>query len=143
MTSTTDGTKDGPALYGAGGGWNETELAWSNRPSHNATAADDIAGIPKGTVAEYNATSLVNGNGALNMALISTYNDNVDFGSREHADTAVRPQLIVTFDTASSDTTPPVGAGHTDRRRTEPQPGEPVLGRGERQRRRDRIRGPA
>ena len=52
MTSTTDGTKDGPALYGAGGGWSETELAWSNRPSHDATAADDIAAIPKGTVAE-------------------------------------------------------------------------------------------
>ena len=93
MTSTTDGTKDGPALYGAGGGWSETGLAWSNRPSHDATAAHDIAAIPKGTVADYNATSLVNGNGALNLALISTYNDNVDFGSRELADTAKRPQL--------------------------------------------------
>ncbi len=111
MTSTTDGTKDGPALYGAGGGWNETELAWSNRPSHDATAADDLAGIPKGTVAEYDATSLVNGNGSINMALISTYNDNVDFGSREHADTNVRPQLIVTFDTANNDTTPPTAPG--------------------------------
>ena len=39
-------------------------------------------------MADYNATSLVNGNGALNMALISTFNDNVDFGSREHTDTA-------------------------------------------------------
>ena len=57
----------------------------------------------------------MNGNGAINMALISTYNDNVDFGSREHTDTNVRPQLIVTFDTSSSDTTPPVGAGHADR----------------------------
>ena len=72
MTSTTDGTKDGPALYGAGGGWSETGLAWSNRPSHDATAAHDIAAIPKGTVADYNATSLVNGNGTLNLALIST-----------------------------------------------------------------------
>jgi chitodextrinase len=111
MTSTTDGTKDGPALYGAGGGWNETELAWSNRPSHNATAAHDIGAIPKGTVAQYNATSLVNANGTLNLALISTYNDNVDFGSREHTDTAVRPQLVVTFDTSSSDTTPPSAPG--------------------------------
>jgi glucose/arabinose dehydrogenase/chitodextrinase len=111
MTSTTDGTKDGPALYGAGGGWNETELAWSNRPSHNASPADDIAAIPKGTVANYNATSLVNANGTLNLALISTFNDNVDLGSREHADTAVRPQLIVTFDTSSSDTTAPSAPG--------------------------------
>ena len=111
LTSTTDGTKDGPALYGAGGGWNETELAWSNRPSHDAAAADDIVAIPKGTVADYNARSLVNGNGTINMALISTYNDNVDFGSREHTDANVRPQLIVTFDTSSSDTTPPSAPG--------------------------------
>src|SRR6185295_9474824 len=111
MTSTTDGTKDGPALYGAGGGWNETELAWSNRPSHNATAADDIVAIPKGSVANYNATSLVQGNGALNLALISTFNDNVDFGSREHADPTLRPQLIVTFDSNSTDTTPPSSPG--------------------------------
>ena len=111
MTSTTDGTKDGPALYGAGGGWNETELAWSNKPSHDASPADDLPGIPKGTVAEYDATSLVTGNGMLNLALISTFNDNVDFGSREHADEAKRPQLIVTYDTASSDTTPPSAPG--------------------------------
>ena len=52
MQSTTDGTKNGPALYGAGGGWNETELAWSNRPSHDASAADDLGAIPKGTVAD-------------------------------------------------------------------------------------------
>ena len=107
MTSTLDGTKDGPALHGAGGGWNETELAWSNRPSHDASAADDVAAIPKGTVATYDATSLVNGNGTVNMALISTFNDNVDFGSREHGDESKRPQLIVTFDTDSGDTTPP------------------------------------
>jgi chitodextrinase len=111
MTSTTDGTKDGPALYGAGGGWNETELAWSNRPSHDATATDDVLGIPKGTVAEYDATSLVNANGTLNLALISAFNDNVDFGSREHGDESKRPQLIVTYDTASSDATPPSAPG--------------------------------
>ena len=111
MTSTTDGSKDGPALYGAGGGWNETELAWNNRPSHDAAAADDVGGIPKGTVAEYDATSLVNGNGLVNMALISTFNDNVDFGSREHADTTKRPQLTVTFDSANNDTTPPSAPG--------------------------------
>ncbi len=111
MTSTTDGSKDGPALYGSGGGWNETELAWTNRPSHSAQAADDIAAIPKGTIANYNAKSLVNGNGLVNMALISTYNDNVDFGSREAPDTAVRPQLTVTFDASTNDAVPPSAPG--------------------------------
>ena len=35
----------------------------------------------------------------------------MDFGSREFADTTKRPQLIVTFDTSSSDTTPPSAPG--------------------------------
>jgi glucose/arabinose dehydrogenase len=107
MQSTTDGTKNGPALYGAGGGWNETELAWSNRPSHDATPAHDYGAIPKGTVAMYDAQPLVNGNGLLNMALISDYNDSVDFGSREHTDVTARPQLIITFDSSNNDLEPP------------------------------------
>ena len=143
MTSTTDGTKDGPALYGAGGGWSETGLAWSNRPSHDATAAHDIAAIPKGTVADYNASSLVNGNGTLNLALISTYNDNVDFGSRELADDgeAAAADRHVRHVQLGHDGS--LCAGHPQRRGADPQPGGPVLGRGERQRRRDRIRDPA
>jgi hypothetical protein len=111
MQSTTDGTKNGPALHGAGGGWNETELAWSNRPSHDATAAHDYGAIPKGTVATYNAESLVNGNGLVNMALISDFNDSVDFGSREHTDVASRPQLIVTFDSSVTDSQAPTAPG--------------------------------
>ena len=107
MQSTTDGTKNGPALYGAGGGWNETELAWSNRPSHDASPAHDYGAIPKGTVAMYDASSLVNGNGLVNLAFISDYNDSVDFGSREHTDPTARPQLIVTFDSSNNDTEPP------------------------------------
>ena len=107
LQSTTDGTKNGPALHGAGGGWNETELAWSNRPSHDPTAAHDYGAIPKGTVAMYDADSLVNGNGLVNMALISDYNDSVDFGSREHTDVNSRPQLIVTFDSSVNDTEAP------------------------------------
>jgi chitodextrinase len=111
MQSTTDGTKNGPALHGAGGGWNETELAWSSRPSHDPAAAHDYGAIPKGTVATYDAESLVNGNGLVNMALISDFNDSVDFGSREHADVNSRPQLIVTFDSSVTDTQVPTAPG--------------------------------
>ena len=80
----------------------------------------------------YNATSLVNGNGLVNLALISDFNDSVDFGSREHTDTASRPQLIVTFDSSNNDTAAADGSGHPHGRGTDPQPGEPLLGRGER-----------
>ena len=136
MQSTTDGTKNGPALHGAGGGWNETELAWSNRPSHDPTPAHDYGAIPKGTVAMYNAESLVNGNGLVNMALISDFNDSVDFGSREHTDVAVaaaadRDVRLVGQRHAAAD-----GSRHAHRRGSEPHPGQPVVGRRHRQRRR-------
>ena len=51
------------------------------------------------------------------MALISDFNDSVDFGSREHTDTASRPQLIVTFDSSTNDTQPPTRSGHPRRPR--------------------------
>ena len=37
------------------------------------------------------------------MALVSTFSDNVDFGSREFTDPAKRPQLMVTYDAAGHD----------------------------------------
>jgi glucose/arabinose dehydrogenase/PKD repeat protein len=107
LTSTTDGTKDGPALYAAGGGWTETGLTWSTRPARGAAPVADVGAVPLGSVVEYDATSLVTGDGTLDVGLIPTFNDNVDFGSREHAEAAKRPQLVVTFETTSPDNEPP------------------------------------
>ena len=111
LTSTTDGTKDGPALYGAGSGWTETGLAWDNRPPRDPLPVDDVAAIPKGTVAEYEAKALVNGNGSLDLALVSTFNDNVDFGSRDFTEPDKRPQLVVTFEASATDTEAPASPG--------------------------------
>ena len=107
LTSTTDGTKDGPALYRSGGSWSEGELTWANRPSRDEQPVSDVAAIPLGTVAEYDATPLVSADGDVDMALVSTFTDNVDFGSRDHADAAKRPQLEVTYDASGHDTEPP------------------------------------
>ena len=112
LTSTTDGTKDGPALYSAGDAWTETGLSWANRPAHATAPVSDVGLVPLGSVAEYDAMQLVSGDGPVNLALIPTFNDNVDFGSREHTDLGKRPQLVVTFESTSADTEAPSPPGN-------------------------------
>jgi glucose/arabinose dehydrogenase/PKD repeat protein len=107
LSATTDGTKDGPALFRAGDSWSESGLTWANRPAHDALPVADVGAIPVGTIAEYDARALVTGDGQVNLALVPTFNDNVDFGSKEHTDPEKRPKLVVTYDAASQDAEPP------------------------------------
>ena len=107
LSATTDGTKDGPALFRAGDSWSESGLTWANRPPRDALPVADLGAIPVGTIAEYDARGLVTGDGQVNLALVSTFGDNVDFGSREHTDPEKRPKLVVTYDAAPHDTAPP------------------------------------
>jgi hypothetical protein len=58
---------------------------------------DDKAGIPAGTTVEYDVKALVTGNGTVSFALVGTSSALASFASREAADPAKRPQLIVTF----------------------------------------------
>jgi glucose/arabinose dehydrogenase/chitodextrinase len=107
LTSTTDGTKDGPALFRVGGDWTESAITWSSRPPRDAQPVSDVGPIPLGTVAEWDAKPLVSGDGTLDVGLIPNFNDNVDFGSREHAEPAKRPQLVVSFESQAGDTEAP------------------------------------
>jgi hypothetical protein len=111
LTATTDGTKDGPALHRVGGTWTETGLTWATRPARDALPVSDVGAIAPGAVAEYDAMPLVTGNGTVDVGLIPASNDNVDFGSRELADAARRPQLVVTFEAEGADTQAPSAPG--------------------------------
>ena len=139
LTATADGTLDGPALYSAGTAWTETGLTWANRPPRGAVAVADAGAIPAGTSVEYDARALVNGNGALNLALATAVKDNVDFASREHATTTVRPQLVVTFESDSADTQPPSAPGGACRAGVQSRSSGPLVERRDRQCRRDRL----
>ena len=86
---------DGPGVRSAASNWTETGVNWSNRPARGATAVAD-KGIMWQTV-DYDVKSLVTGNGTVSFALLSTSAYATDFGSREHADAAKRPQLIITY----------------------------------------------
>jgi hypothetical protein len=93
----TAGTVDGPALYGTDNGWTETGIIWTNRPPRTTAGMDDKGAIATGTWVEYDVTSLVSGNGAFSFVLATTSRDSADFHSRNSTQTALRPQLVVTY----------------------------------------------
>ncbi len=93
----SNGTIDGPAVYGTGNGWVETGITWSTRPVRTTGGIDDEGLIVAGTWVEYDVTSLVTGDGTFSFVLATTSTDSVDFESRNSNQAAVRPQLVVTF----------------------------------------------
>src|SRR5215216_2580113 len=97
--SKTDGTRDGPAVYGTGNIWTETGITWNNRPAPTGSAVDNKGAIAVSTWTEYNVTSLVPGNGTYNFVLVGDSNDDVIFASREATN---RPQLVITFNASAN-----------------------------------------
>jgi chitodextrinase len=86
---------DAPGVHSAPSAWTESGVTWSNRPARGTTAVADKSYLWQPV--EYDVKSLVTGNGTVSFALVSTMAYAADFGSREHADAAKRPQLIITY----------------------------------------------
>ena len=92
--TTTNGSANGPAVYGTGTAWTETGINWNNRPARTSGAVDDKGSIGTNTWVEYNVTSLVQGNGTFSFVLVADSTDGITFSSRQGNQP---PQLIVTF----------------------------------------------
>jgi uncharacterized repeat protein (TIGR01451 family) len=90
-------TLDGPAVYSTGDTWSETGISWSNRPAPTSGAIDDKGAIGVGTWVEYDVRPLLSANGTYNFLLATSSTDEIDFSSREDANAALRPQLVVSF----------------------------------------------
>ena len=97
LTSLSDSTSDGPALYTAAGGWTETGVKWSNRPSFGDTALGDKGAISSNSVVEYDVKSAVTGNGELNLGLRQPGSNSVEFASRENSSSGKRPVLEIVY----------------------------------------------
>ena len=106
LSALADGTADGPALYTAAGGWTETGVKWSNRPTFGATGLGDKGAIAANSTVEFDVTSLVTGNGELNLGLRQPSSDSVEFASREDTTAARRPVLEVTYALPTPDPDP-------------------------------------
>jgi hypothetical protein len=108
--STTDGTRNGPAVYATGSSWSETGITWNNRPARTSGAADNQGQIATNTWVEYNVTSLLSGNGTYSFVLGGDSNDNVIFSSRQGSHP---PQLVITFTSSAPTATSTTAASPT------------------------------
>lgn len=117
LYNTTNGSKNGPAVYLTGDSWSEDEITWNNRPAQGEDALENKDQVDTESWVEYDVTSAVTGSGTVNFILAADSGDAVAFSSREGSQP---PELVVTFisdgssaatPTASADEATFVGAG--------------------------------
>jgi len=97
--ATTNGTKNGPALYATGTSWTETGITWNNRPDRTSGVIDNKTNISTNTWVEYNLTSFVTGNGTFSFVLAADSSDGVSFSSRQGKHP---PQLVITLNSTGN-----------------------------------------
>ena len=103
----SNGSTNGPAVYGTATAWTETAITWNGgRPARTTGVLEDKPNIPTGTWVEWNVSALVTGNEIYSFNLAPTSSDGTDMSSREAASN--RPELVVlTSSGGGGDTTPP------------------------------------
>ncbi|MGH3135074.1 MAG: DUF7594 domain-containing protein, partial [Gaiellaceae bacterium] len=109
----TEGTTDGPAVFGTSNNWVETVVTWTNRPTPTTAAVDDEGAIATDSSVEFDVTSLVTTDGTFSFALAATSPNSVDFDSRESTSASLRPELLVETLTSNAPvaTSPPTITG--------------------------------
>ena len=111
---TTTNSSDGPAVFtAADNSWSEAGITWSNRPSRSTIGMDDKGSVGTGATVDFDVTSAVAGNGAYTFVLATTSSDGLNMNSREAADPAIRPQLLVTVPSGPPPPPPVPVAGFT------------------------------
>ena len=113
LTTSTNGTVDGPGVHSVSGDWSESAVTWATKPARGADPVSDSGAIAPGSVVQWDVTSLVDGDGRLDLALASTSTDGVEFLSKEATLAAKRPVLEVTFATPFDGQAPTAPAGLT------------------------------
>jgi hypothetical protein len=96
-STTDDKSPYGGDLYGvADTAWTQSTVTWSNQPAAAAGTTSGVAtAVALDTAYDWNATSLVTGNGVVSMALKSTSSDGARYYSTEGGTATQDPTLIV------------------------------------------------
>jgi hypothetical protein len=102
----TDKSKNGPEVHAVSAGWDEGTLTYNTRPAVGSKV-DDVGSVSAGRWLEYDVDALVSGNGLVDLALIGDSSDGTDFASREDADPAHWPQLVVEAENVEPPPPPP------------------------------------
>ncbi len=95
------GSANGPAVYGLSDNttaWAENKITWANRPARGTVPLEDKGNVKRLTWVEYDVTARVNANGSHTLVLATDSTDGLDINSREMADVATRPQLVVSWE---------------------------------------------
>src|SRR5262245_35889632 len=88
--------------------WGEN-VPWNSAPVADPLPVATIGKAALNTWAQFNVLPIITGDGTYSMRISSTSADGVAFVSREGANTAQRPQLVVTTSPPPDQTTPTVG----------------------------------
>jgi len=89
----SDGSLDGPAVYPSSGDWSEQSTTWMTSPAPTGPPIAYTGAIAAGTWIEVDVTSLVVGNGEINLLLSQSGLDGAIFYSRQGR---YQPELVVT-----------------------------------------------
>ncbi len=107
----TDKSSNGPEVHAVDGTWDESTVTYNSQPAVRSTVVDDHGSVSAGNWLEYDVGTLVTGNGPVDLALVGDSSDGTDFASREDADPAHWPQLVVESDGATPPPPPPPPGG--------------------------------
>jgi hypothetical protein len=102
----TNGSTNGPSIYGTDNTWAEAGITWNNRPAATTGVIANLGAATASTWVEYNLTSYITGNGTYNFVLLPDSSDGIRFVSREGT---TPPQLVLTF--AAGPTSTPTNTG--------------------------------
>lgn len=94
----TRNTPDGPHLGLLLEDWQENKVTWNAAPRLAEGFLGDVGAITTGSFVEYDLSSVVSGNGVLNLALVPDSTEAATFASRETVRAERRPQLVLTVE---------------------------------------------
>ena len=90
----TNGSSNGPSIYGTDNSWTETGITWNNRPAPTTGVIFNLGTATASTWAEYNVTTYITGDGTYSFVLLPDSTNGVTLTSREGTSP---PQLVLTF----------------------------------------------
>ncbi|WP_240360893.1 DUF7594 domain-containing protein [Pyxidicoccus caerfyrddinensis] len=103
-----DGSSDGPSVYDPPGvrEWNET-VTWNTRPQWNGWGVASAGPVASGTWMELDVSGMyISENGWVEIYMSADSTDGVTLASSEHPDATLRPQLVLTVESAEDHPTP-------------------------------------
>lgn len=105
LYTTNNSNKGGDFRKAASNNWFENSVTWANAPAASTTITRSLGPVSLNTWYEVDVTPLVSADGELSLRVTGASTDGAAYASKERVGFA--PQLIVTVENTTPDTTPP------------------------------------